>query len=208
MTSLRVWGQPRSINVQKVLWGLDEVGVPYERIDAGGSFGRVKEPSYLALNPNGLVPTLEVEGTPLWESNAILRFVAARFGKAPFAPTDALEHARADAFTDWHTSTFWPPTRVLVVQLLRTPEAQRDQAQIEGARSQLLAALKILEGELSSRPFVAGAAFTWGDIPLAAAAQRWFNLPIERPSFPAVEAWYRRIRERPAFQKWIDLPLV
>lgn len=208
MTSLRVWGQPRSINVQKVLWGLTELGVPYERIDAGGQFGRVKEPAYLALNPNGLVPTLEVDGQGLWESNAILRYVFARFGKAPIAPSDPFEHARADAFTEWHSSTVWPAVRVLVVQLIRTPAAARDAGQIETARGQLLSALKILDGELSKRPYVAGQSFTWGDIPLAAAAQRWFNLPIERPSFPAVEAWYGRIRERPAFRELIDLPLV
>jgi len=207
MTSLRVWGQPRSINVQKVLWALEELGLPYERIDAGGSFGRVKEPSYLALNPNGLVPTLEVDGAAIWESHAILRYLFARFGQAPLHPSDALERARADAFTDWHSSTLWPPTRTLLVQLVRTEAAKRDHGQIEAARGQVLSALKILDGELSRRPFVAGASFTWGDIPVASAAQRWFNLPIERPSFPAVEAWYQRIRERPAFQRIVDLPL-
>jgi glutathione S-transferase len=207
MTSLRVWGSPRSINVQKVLWGLEELKVPYERVDVGGSFGGLKEPNYLALNPNGLVPTLEVDGTALWESHAILRYLFGRFGQAPLSPSDATERARADAFTDWHSSTFWPPIRVLLVQLVRTPEAKRDHGQIDAARAQALAALKILEGELTKRRFVAGENFTWGDIPVAAAAQRWFNLPIERPSTPAVEAWYGRIRERPAFARLIDLPL-
>ncbi|MET0387133.1 MAG: glutathione S-transferase family protein [Polyangiales bacterium] len=207
MTSLRLWGQPRSINVQKVLWALEELGLQYERIDAGGSFGKVKEPAYLALNPNGLVPTLEIDGNALWESNAIVRHLFTRFGSAPLQPSDPFERARADAFTDWGTNTFWAPTRVLLVQLVRTAEKDRDARQIETARGQVLAALKILEGELSKRPFVAGQAFSWGDIALASAAQRWFNLPIERPSFPAVEAWYGRIRERAAFQKVIDLPL-
>ena len=207
MTSLRVWGLERSINVQKVLWGLEELKLPYEHGDANASFGGLKTPGYLALNPNGLIPTLEVDGSALWESNAILRFLFARFGEGPIAPSDPIERARADAFTDWHSSTFWPPIRVLLVQLVRTPEAQRDHAQIEAARGQALAAFKILEGELTKRRFVASDNFTWGDIPVAAAAQRWFNLPIERPSSPGVEAWYGRIRERPAFARLIDIPL-
>jgi glutathione S-transferase len=207
MTKLRVWGQPRSINVQKVLWGLEELGLEYERIDAGGSFGRVKEPSYLALNPNGLVPTLEVDGRALWESHAILRYLFANYGKAPLQPSDALARARADSFSDWKSSTLWPPTRVLLVQLVRTPEDKRDRAQIDKAHAETLAALKILDGELARTPYVAGADFSWGDIPIAAVAQRWFNLPLSRASFPALEAWYQRIRERPAFKRVVDLPL-
>jgi glutathione S-transferase len=135
------------------------------------------------------------------------RYLFTRFGKAPLQPSDALERARADAWTDWQTTTFWPPTRVLVVQLVRTAAAERDQRQVEQARGQVAAALKILEGTLEKRPYLAGSEFSFGDIPVAAVAQRWFNLPIERPRTPALEAWYARIKERPAFQRIVDLPL-
>jgi glutathione S-transferase len=207
MTQLRLWGQPKSINVQKVLWALDELGLKYERIDAGGSFGRVKEADYLSLNPNGLVPTLEDDGVALWESNAVLRYLFGRYGAAPLQPSDPLVRARADQWTEWYNSSFWPNTRVLLVQLLRTPEAQRDRSVIASARVQVLDAARILDAHLEKQPYVAGDQFTWGDIPLGAAAHRFLNLPIERPEFKAIEAWYARLRQRAPFQKWIDLPL-
>jgi glutathione S-transferase len=208
MSQLKVWGHTRSINVQKVLWSLDELGLPYERIDAGSTFGVVKEPAYLAKNPNGLVPLLEDGADALWESNAILRYLFVRHGKAPLHPESPIARARADAWTEWYGSTFWPNVRVQLVQLVRTPEEKRDSAAIQAAQAQTKAALDILDAHLAKQPFVAGREFTWGDIPLGVAAQRWFNLPIKRPSHPAVAAWYARVRERPAFKKWIDIPLV
>jgi glutathione S-transferase len=207
MSKLKLWGQPKSINVQKVLWALEELHLEYDRVDAGGAFGKVKDPAYLALNPNGLIPTLEDDGVPLWESNAILRYLFSRYGKAPSEPADPLVRARADGWTEWFSSTFWPPTRVLLVQLVRTPEDKRERPVIDAAKTQVLAALAVLEGQLKKQPFVAGDQFTFGDIPLGAAAQRWFNLPIPRPAHPSVEAWYARIKERPGFKKWIDVPL-
>jgi glutathione S-transferase len=207
MTQLKLWGQPKSINVQKVLWALDELGLKYERIDAGGPFGRVKEADYLSLNPNGLVPTLEDDGVALWESNAVLRYLFGRYGAAPVHPSDPIVRARADQWTEWYNSSFWPNTRVLLVQLFRTPEAQRDPSAIQSARTQVLDAARILDAHLEKQQYVAGDQFTWGDIPLGAAAHRFLNLPIERPSFKAIEAWYARLRERAPFKKWIDLPL-
>jgi glutathione S-transferase len=207
MSHIRLWGQPRSINVQKVLWALDELGLAYERVDAGGAFGRVKEADYLSLNPNGLVPTLEDDGVALWESNAILRYLFARYGAPPTHPNEPLARARADQWTEWYTSSFWPNTRALLVQLVRTPAAQRDSEVIRAAQLQVFEVARVLEAELAKHPFVAGEQFTWADIPLGAAAQRFFHLPIERPRLPAVEAWYARIEQRPAFRRWIDLPL-
>src|SRR5690242_9565708 len=126
MSKLRLWGQPRSINVQKVLWALDELGLEYERIDAGGSFGRVQDADYLALNPNGLVPTLQDGNAALWESNAIVRYLFGKYGTHPALPSDHGLRARADGWTDWATGSFWAHVRPLLVQLVRTPEAQRD----------------------------------------------------------------------------------
>jgi len=207
MSKLRLWGHPKSINVQKVLWALDELDLEFEGLDAGGQFGRVKDADYLTLNPNGLIPTLEDGNDAIWESNAILRYLSTKYGSAPFLPTDLAQRARADAWTDWYTTTFWPKVRPLVVQLIRTPEAQRDPALIEKSLQGAKAAIAILDRELSRKRFVAGDYFTFGDIPLGAAAQRWFNLPIERPAAKAVEAWYDQLRQRPGFKRWLDLPL-
>jgi glutathione S-transferase len=204
MSVLKVWGQPRSINVQKVLFALEELGLEFERLDVTD---KLKTPEYLALNPNGLMPTLQDGDTALWESNAILRYLFARHGKAPLFPDDLVTRARADAWNEWYNLTFWAHVRPLLVQLVRTPEEKRDRALIESSQAHVHAALKILDGTLAKQPYVAGQHFTFGDIPLAAAAQRWFNLPLKRPEAKAVEAWYGRVRQRPAFKKWIDLPL-
>jgi len=207
MTQRRVWGHTRSINVQKVLWALDEVGLDYERIDAGASFGRVRDADYLALNPNGLVPTLQDGDAVLWESNAIVRYVFARYAKHPAQPKDPVVVARADGWNEWYVGTWWLNVRPLLVQLVRTPEANRDRGVIERSHAAAIDAVQILERELGKSAYVAGDDFTFGDLPIAAAAQRWFNLPIARPSTPRVEAWYAKIRERPGFKRWVDLPL-
>ena len=206
MPKLKLWGHAKSINVQKVLWALDELELEYERIDIGGSFGKAKDAEYLALNPNGLIPTLQDGDAALWESNAVVRYLFDRYGKEPLAPKDPVVRARADAFQEWNTSTFWLHARVLNVQLVRTPEEKRDHAAVEAANQKVNQALVILDAHLARQPYVAGEHFTFGDIPLGASAQRYFALPLKRPSAPAVEAWYARIKERPAFKKWIEAP--
>jgi glutathione S-transferase len=207
MGQLKLWGQPKSINVQKVLWALEELGLKYERIDAGGPFGKVKEADYLSLNPNGLVPTLEDDGQALWESHAILRYLFGRYGSAPTHPSDPITRARADQWSEWFNSSFWPNTRVLVVQLVRTPQAERNAQAIQAAQTQVFEAVRLLDAELAKRPFVAGEHFTWGDIPLGAAVHRYLKLPLERPATKHIDAWYARLKQRPGFQRWIDLPL-
>lgn len=207
MSQLTLWGHPKSINVQKVLWALDELGLSYDRKDVGGSFGGNKEPAYLALNPNGLIPTLVDGGEALWESNAVVRYLFARYGKAPIAPEGAVERARADAWTEWYSSTLWPNVRPLLVQLVRTPEDKRDRGVIESAQKAANAAVDLLERELSQREYLVGNDFTWADIPVGAALQRWYNLPIRRPEHKALDRYYARLQQRPAFKRWIDLPL-
>jgi glutathione S-transferase len=207
MSRLRVWGHPRSINVQKVLWALDELGIDYERIDAGGTFGRVKDADYLTLNPNGLIPTLEDGSAVLWESNAIVRYLYTKYGTHPALPSDLGVRGRADGWTDWYATTFWANVRPLLVQLVRTPADQRDAQLIGSSLRAASAAAEILERELGKRPYLAGDHFTFGDIPVASASQRWFNLPVQRAKLPAFEAWYARVKERPGFKRWLDLPL-
>jgi glutathione S-transferase len=207
MSKLRVWGHPRSINVQKVLWALDELGLDYERIDAGGTFGRVKDADYLTLNPNGLIPTLEDGSAVLWESNSIVRYLYTKYGTHPALPSDLGVRGRADGWTDWYATTFWANVRPLLVQLVRTAADQRDSKLIESSLRAASAAAEILERELGKKPYLAGDHFTFGDIPVASASQRWFNLPVQRAKLPAFEAWYARVKERPGFKRWLDLPL-
>ncbi len=207
MSKLRLWGHPRSINVQKVLWALDELDLEFEGIDAGGKFGRVKEADYLTLNPNGLIPTLEDGPAAIWESNAILRYLAGKYGSAPFLPADLAQRARADAWTDWNNNTFWEHVRPVQIQLIRTPEEQRDASLVDASLERVNKAVTILDRELTRKPFLAGDEFTFGDIPVATTAQRWFNLPIERPEVKALSAWYARVKEHAGFKRWVDLPL-
>ncbi|MDB4975733.1 MAG: hypothetical protein JWN48_4074 [Myxococcaceae bacterium] len=205
MSQLVLWGQPKSINVQKPLWALEELGLKYEHKIVGGTHGGTREAAYLALNPNGLVPTLVDNGEALWESNAIVRYLFAQYGKSPAHPASAIARARADAWTDWQSSVLWLHVRPLVVQLVRTPEDKRDQASIESAHKAAVAAVQLLDRELDKRAYLVGDDFTWADIPVGATLQRWYNLPIQRPQHAALDAYYARIQKRPGFARWVDL---
>jgi glutathione S-transferase len=205
MSQLVLWGQQKSINVQKVLWALEELGLKYEHKLVGGSHGGNKEPAYLALNPNGLIPTLVDHGESIWESNAIVRYLFAQYGKAPAHPANAILRARADAWTDWNSSVLWLHVRPLVVQLVRTPEDERDHALIESAHRAATAAAQLLDRELHKRAYLVGDEFTWADIPVGAALQRWYNLPIARPEHKALDDYYARLQKRPGFKRFVEL---
>lgn len=200
---LKIWGRTNSINVQKVLWAAEELGLKYERIDAGRQFGVVKEPWYLKMNPNGLVPTIEDNGFVLWESNAIVRYLYAKYGK----PQTQEQRADADRWMEWYSTTYAAKVAQVFLGLIRTPAESRDMAAIEAARKGTIENLKILEAHLSGRAYLCGSEFTMGDIPLGAGVFRWYNLPIERPSCPSIEAWYKRLCERPAYRKHVMIPL-
>ena len=204
---LVVWGRTNSINVQKVLWCCEELGLAYDRRDAGGAFGVVNTPEYRRLNPNGLVPTIEDDGFVLWESNAIVRHLAREAGKGKLLPSDTREAALAEQWMDWQVSTFWPAIRVLFLGLVRTPADQRDNAAIDASRSSTLNALRILDGWLQDHAYVAGDAFSMGDIPLGAGVWRWMALPIERPELANVQRWFDALAKRSAYAEIVMLPL-
>lgn len=204
---LKIWGRKNSINVQKVLWCCEEIAVEYQRIDAGGDFGIVKTPQYLSLNPNALVPTIEDDGFVLWESNAIVRYLAAKHATGAFWPNDPKTCAEADRWMDWSSSTFWPALRPLFMALVRTPTSQLDPQVLEDSRRRTAAALAIVDRHLESRMFLAGDNFTVGDIALGCAVWRWMALPIERPLLPNVQRWFDSLAERPAYKKIVMLPL-
>ena len=204
---LRIWGRNNSVNVQKVLWCCEELKLDYERIDAGGSFGVVNTPQYRNLNPNGLVPTLEEDGFVLWESNAIVRYLAAKHGTISLWPEDLHIRAEADKWMDWQTTTFWPVFRPLFWNLVRTPPDQRDVAAMEESRFKTAEALAGLDAHLKNRNYIAGKDLSMGDIPMGCAIWRWMALPIERTDFPNVQRWFDTLSGRPVYQKTVMLPL-
>jgi glutathione S-transferase len=203
----RVWGRRNSINVMKVLWCLEELGLPYEHRDAGGPFGGLDDPGYLALNPNGKVPTLEDEGVVVWESNVIVRYLAARYGLGTLCPEAPAERAHIEQWMDWQQLSLGPEITYVFMGLVRNrPDAQDPERRAAAIRS-LDHLFGILDRHLEGRDFVGGSRLTMGDIPVGAAVWRWQNLPIERSSRPNVEAWHERLKERPGFRQHVMLPL-
>jgi len=204
---LKIWGRINSINVQKVLWAVDELHIPYERLDAGMQFGVVDEPFYRKMNPNGRVPTIDDDGFVLWESNAIVRYLSARHGAGTLWPSDPKERADADRWMDWASSTLAAPIFPVFWGLIRTPPEKRDDKAIAEGVRKLNAAFEVLEQSLEGRDYVAGAAFTMGDIPVGVHVYRWSALPIDRPVLPRVEGYHRRLQQRAPFKQHVMLPL-
>jgi glutathione S-transferase len=204
---LTVWGRVNSINVQKVLWCCAELALPYERIDAGMQFGLNDTPEYRRMNPNGLVPTINDDGFVLWESHAILRYLARKHAPGELWPDALVASADADRWMEWYSTTVWLNVRPVFWNLVRIAPEKRNMAEVEEHRRRLAANLAIVDELLAHRAFIAGERFTVADIPYGVAAFRWFNLPIERPALPQLDRWYARICERPAFREHCMLPL-
>src|SRR4051812_28241755 len=195
---LKLWGRVNSINVMKVLWTLEELGVPFERVDAGMNFGVVNTPEYKAMNPNSRVPTLQDGGLTLFESNAIVRYLAAKHGAGRLWAVDPGERADSDRWMDWATTTVQPAMTPVFWQLIRTPADKRDMKAVEEGKAATAKAMEVLEWGLGGKPFIAGSTLTMGDIIVGVWVHRWFALPIDRPAMPAVQAYHQRLLARPA----------
>ena len=196
---LKVWGRKNSANVQKAMWAIGELKLAHERIDIAGAFGRNHEPAYLGLNPNGLVPTLEDGDLVLWESNSIVRYLASLHGKGTLEPADPKARARAGQWMDWQLSVLGPAIHATFWGLVRTPPEKRDPAVIAASKSKTTAAIEILDAQLAKTPYVAGDAFSMGDIPVGIFGYRFHALVTERPPLPHFERWFAAISARPAF---------
>jgi len=204
---LRIWGRLTSVNVQKVVWAADELGLAYERIDAGGAFGVVATPEYRRLNPNALVPVIEEDGFVLWESNAIVRYLAARHGAGTLWPDDLHQRADIDRWMDWQATTFTPAMRDAFLHLVRTSPDRRDAAAVEASRAASEKAAALLDAHLAGRDCVAGTAFSPADIAVGCAAHRWLALPLPREPRPHLERWYAGLRARPGAAQVLAIPL-
>jgi glutathione S-transferase len=209
--SLRIWGRLSSINVQKVVWAARELGLTFERIDAGGAFGLNRTPEYLRMNPNGKIPVIDDDGFVLWESNAIVRYLAARHGTGTLSPADLQGRADADRWMDWHATELTPAMRNAFMQLIRAAPEARSQALIDESNAATEALMAILEAHLGSgaqaRRYLCGERFTMADIAVGCSAHRWFGLPQPHTPRPNVERWYRQLMTRPAVGGVLTLPI-
>src|SRR6202171_1294999 len=206
---LKIWGRNTSSNVQKVMWAIGEMKLAHQRIDVGGAFGKNNEPPYLAMNPNGLVPTLQEEdGFTLWESNTIVRYLAAKHESRTLEPADLKTRALASKWMDWQLSVMGPAITPVFWGLIRTPPEKRDHAAIDAGKGKTSAAAKMLDDQLGKTRYLAGDAFSYGDIPVGIMIYRYVQLMPERPPMPQLDRWYAAISSREAFKQQVgSVPL-
>jgi glutathione S-transferase len=202
-----VWGRATSSNVMKVLWGLGELGLPFERIDVGGAFGKTDTAEYRAMNPTGLVPTLQEGDFSLWESNVILRYLAqVHAPDSVLWPADPGVRANVDRWMDAQQTMLNRPMSGVFWGLVRTPADQRDLKAVGAAIAETARAWRMIAEKLDRHAFIAGADFTLCDIPWGVHAHRWFGMDyqgLERPEIPSLRAWYDRLCQRTAYQQHV-----
>ena len=206
---LKIWGRGNSVNVPKVLWACEDLGIPYERIDAGMQYGVVNTPEYKAkLNPNALVPAIDDDGFVLWESNAIVRYLCAKHGMGTLCPPELQRRADMERWMDWQQTVLWTRgLRDVFWTLVRTPPEQRDMNALGAALARTADHVRILESALAGGDYLAGDTFCMADIPVGCAIHRWFGVAVERPPMPRLEAYYARLSARPAYRKIVLHPL-
>ncbi|MBT0721458.1 glutathione S-transferase family protein [Rosenbergiella collisarenosi] len=202
---LQIWGRETSSNVQAVMWCVGELGLTYQRYDVGHHFGGLDSEAFYQLNPNRTIPVLQDDNhPPLWESGAILRYLASRYGQESFWPKDIFARSEVDRWAEWAkvsvSSLFTQP---IFWQLVRTPSQQRDPAAIDQAIARFEDKLAIAEQQLSQHPFLAGPVFTLADIQFGHLLYRYYQLNIGVRDFPTLHAYYQRLTERPAYQRHV-----
>lgn len=204
---LKIWGRANSINVKKVVWTAQELGLEFQRTEAGGQFGLVKTPEYIAMNPNSLVPAIQDGDFVLWESNVIVRYLLAKHSSGQMYPTGLQERFDAERWMDWQQATWNPASRPAFWQLIRTPAEQRDAAAIAASSAAVEVLIARLDAHLANRSYMVGERFTMADIPLACEVHRWFGLPQPRQSHANVERWFGSLQARQASKGVLDMAL-
>jgi glutathione S-transferase len=202
---LKVWGRRSSSNVQALMWCIGELDLAYERIDAGFIYGLVDTPAYLSMNPNGTVPTIrDGENPPLWETGAILRYLANAYAPDDFWPRDPVTRADVDRWAEWAkiniasrftTPVFW--------RVVRTPPSKRDPVAIGGALHLLESYLDIAEKQLSRLQHLAADRLTMADIQFGHCLFRYFDIDIQRAEYPNLRRYYGALSARPAFREHV-----
>jgi glutathione S-transferase len=204
---ITIWGRNTSSNVQKVLWLCEEVGVKFDRKDVGGSFGGLDTPQFVALNPNKSIPVIEDGGTVVWESHAILRFLAAKYGPDDIYPAEPAARSLVERWLDWHLGVLAPAITPVFLGYFRTPAAARNEAELSRQVAHLRSAMTLLDHEIANRAFIAGDDLTIADIAFGNSVWRWLAFPFQRPKLPNLEAWQARIAERPGHRIHIAQPV-
>ena len=200
---ITVHGRTTSSNVQLVMWAVGELGLPHRRLDVGGSFGGTDTPEYRAMNPNGLVPVLQDGDVTLFESAAILRYLAARYGEESFWPKDPAKRAPLDQWAEWGKITFAPTVLRMFTQFVRVRDADRDPAVTTAIAKDIARLATILDERLGKGPSLAGQVLTFADITVGNLLYRYMTLPFERAQTPNLDAYYKRLTERPAFAEHV-----
>lgn len=199
---IHVLGKATSINVRKVLWTCAEIGLEFNRQDYGSGFARTDTADFLALNPNGLVPVVIDAGGPLWESNTICRYLAANAGRVDLLPPDPRGRAQVEQWMDWQATELNPSWRTAFLGLVRLDPANADRSDIEASVRAWNKKMEILEHPLVfTDAYVTGANFTLADIVLGLSVNRWLSTPMDRPNYPAIDAYYQRLLKRPGFRE-------
>lgn len=203
---LRIWGRRSAFNVQKALWAIGELDLPHEHIEVGGAAGGLYNPEFRALNPHGRIPVIDDDGLIVWESNSIVRYLAAKYGAGHLWDADPAARSLADRWMDWGLATAQRDFQDLFWAFYRKPAKDHDHAFIAERLARCTADYRLLDEHLATQPWLAGERFTMADIPVGTTLYRYFTLDIERPEIPHVEAWYARLCDRPAFAEHIMRP--
>jgi glutathione S-transferase len=207
MEMLTVYGRRSSFNVQKVMWLVGELGIPHRHIEVGGASGGLDSPEFRALNPHGKVPVIDDGGVVVWESHAILRYLAARYGDGVLWSQDPVQRSLADRWMDWSQCSLQPDFLTGVFWgYYRTPAAQRDMPAVEAKVRRCAEHFRLLDGILTDRTFLLGDRLSLADIPAATSLYRYFNIDIARPDVPHVLRWYSALQERPAYRQHVMIP--
>jgi glutathione S-transferase len=204
---ITIWGRANSLNVQKVLWCCVELDVGFERIDWAGPFGGNDDPAYLAMNPNGRVPTIKHGDRIVWESNSVIRYLSAVFGGEHLLPVEPYRRSEIERWMDWQLSVLNPPMTTLLLGYYRTPEERRDMTALEAARQEAIRCWTIAESRIAANGFLADRHLTLADFGNGILVHRWFEYPIERPELPALRAWYDALCSRPGYQRHVLGPV-
>lgn len=200
---IKIWGRKNSVNVQKAMWTIGELGLEYERVDVAGKFGGLDTPEFGAMNPNRLVPVLQDGDVTVWESNAVVRYLASRYGEDGLWCSSLPERALSDAWMDWMATTLYPVFIRIFVGLIRTPASRRNPQMIANSVKRVGQIYQHFDACLDGRNHIVGDSLTMGDIPVGATLYRYFEMEIDRPALPNVERMYAALLERPAYQEHV-----
>lgn len=204
---LTVYGRKSSFNLQKVMWLVGELGIEHTHIELGGSFGGLDTPEFLAMNPHGRVPVIDDDGTVVWESHAILRYLAACYGNAQWWSNDPEVRSHVDRWVDWSATALQPDfLNGIFWGFYRTPEAQRNMPAVTAAIRRTARHMQLLDRHLADKLFMTGRTLSLADIAVGTNLYRYFNIEIERPDVPNVLRWYEALKGRPAYQQHVMIP--